>query len=49
MSALEDILPDEWYRDVRTGCLVCPHDYMIEMDGRCPEGCVSPLREKGLI
>lgn len=29
--------------------LICPHGHMIEQDGRCPEGCVSPLREAGII
>ena len=29
--------------------LVCPHGNIIEQDGRCPEGCVSPLRQAGLI
>ena len=29
--------------------LICPHGYGIEYDGACPEGCVSPLREMGLI
>lgn len=29
--------------------LVCPHGHVIEQDGRCHEGCVSPLRAAGLI
>lgn len=29
--------------------LVCPCGYTIEQDGRCPDGCVSPLRAAGLI
>lgn len=29
--------------------LICPHGHVIEQDGRCPEGCVSPLRQLGLI
>ncbi len=29
--------------------IVCPHGHSIEYDGRCPEGCVSPFRELGLI
>lgn len=29
--------------------LICPHGTMIEQDGVCPEGCVSPLRAAGLI
>lgn len=31
------------------GPLVCPHGHAVEPDGKCPEGCVSPLRETGLI
>ena len=30
-------------------CLVCPHGNVIEQDGECPEGCVSPMREMGII
>lgn len=29
--------------------LICPHGHMIEQDGECPDGCVSPLRAMGLI
>lgn len=29
--------------------LECPHGHVIEQDGRCPEGCVSPLIRLGLI
>lgn len=30
--------------------LICAdHGYTIEQDGVCPEGCVSPLRQLGLI
>lgn len=29
--------------------LICPHGHTIEQDGRCHEGCVSPLRAAGLI
>lgn len=31
------------------GNLICPCGYTIEQDGRCPDGCVSPLRQLGLI
>lgn len=44
---LAEILPDDW--EVDDGLLVCPHGNTIEMDGRCPEGCVSPLMGMGLI
>jgi hypothetical protein len=29
--------------------LTCPCGYQIEWDGTCPEGCVSPLVQQGLI
>jgi len=29
--------------------LIAPDGCMIEQDGRCPHGHVSPLREMGLI
>lgn len=44
---LNDVLPDEWSGDDVT--LTCPHGHRIEHDGECPDGCVSPLREMGLI
>lgn len=30
-------------------CLICPCGDVIEQDGICPQGCVSPLREMGMI
>lgn len=38
---------DEW--DVDDGSLVCPDGHVIELDGECPDGLVSPLLELGLI
>jgi hypothetical protein len=29
--------------------VICPCGNEIELDGRCPEGCVSPLRSMGMI
>lgn len=29
--------------------LTCPHGHMIEDDGRCPSGCVSPFVAAGII
>ena len=29
--------------------LICPCGHVIEQDGKCPEGCVSPLRAMGMI
>jgi len=31
------------------GTFVCPHGYRIEDDGRCSEGCVSPMLQLGVI
>lgn len=46
-SVLSAIGADDWESD--GDVLVCPCGWTIEMDGRCPDGCVSPLREMGLI
>lgn len=29
--------------------LTCPHGHAIEIDGRCPDGCESPIRTRGLV
>jgi hypothetical protein len=51
---IASLLPEGWETDGDTFgldfLLICPeHGYTIEQDGVCPEGCVSPLREQGLI
>ena len=48
---IEEILPEGWSTDGYgiDSMLECPHGYTIEQDGRCPEGCISPLRLMGLI
>lgn len=50
---IEEILEDfpDWETDGYgiDACLICPHGHTIEQDGQCPEGCVSPLRQLGLI
>lgn len=50
---VESMLPDEWsIHDPEMSpdfLLECPHGNVIEQDGRCPDGCVSPLRAAGLI
>ena len=50
---LEELLPEGWeLEDPSMGAdslLVCPHSHVIELDGRCPDGCVSPVRALGLI
>ena len=48
----EQILADNGLDDwevVDDSLLVCPCGYQIEWDGRCPDGCQSPLRSMGLI
>lgn len=55
MFDLDELLAENGYEDWETdgmgidSCLICPHGHTIEQDGRCPEGCVSPLRELGII
>lgn len=44
---IAEVLPDDW--DVEDELLICPHGHVIELDGACPDGCVSPLRDQGLI
>ncbi len=37
-----------WTVDMN-GFFICPCGHRIEDDGGCPEGCVSPMVEVGLI
>lgn len=48
---LLSLLPDDWGTDGfgYDSCLICPHGHLIEQDGACPDGCISPLIENGLI
>lgn len=49
---IEELLPEGWEYERgygMDGLLICPHGYEIEQDGRCPKGCISPLRLLGLI
>jgi len=48
---LDGLLPEGWEHDGFgfDACLICPCGDTIEMDGECPQGCVSPLREMGMI
>lgn len=52
IEALREELPEGWElydpADPFAG-FRCPHGYGIEADGRCPEGCRSPLLGRGLI
>lgn len=46
------VLPTGWEYERgfgSCGTLTCPHGHEIEQDGECPEGCVSPLREMGMV
>lgn len=57
MDLIEEFLEENGYAAVgwetdgmgMDSMLVCPHGTTIEQDGRCPQGCVSPLRTSGLI
>ena len=53
VEAIEAMLPDDWeVYDAHMGSsclLLCPHGEVIEQDGQCPEGHVSPLVEMGMI
>ncbi len=48
LTDVPDLLDaDGWEAD--EDLLVCPHGHLVEQDGECPEGCVSPLKVMGLI
>lgn len=53
IEMLEELLPEGWeIHDpaMSMECLLeCPHGIVIEQDGRCPQGCVSPLVDLGMI
>lgn len=44
---IADSYPD--WEVVDDSVLTCPHGHLIEYDGACPDGCVSPFRALGLI
>lgn len=44
---LDDLGYSDWDGDY--DMLICPCGYAIELDGRCPDGCVSPLLLIGAI
>jgi hypothetical protein len=50
-KVIQALLPEGWDTDSDVYeldfLLICPHGHTIEVDGNCPEGCVSPLQ--GLI
>jgi hypothetical protein len=53
IELVEMILPPGWAiygpRKALDVLLKCPHGHIIEHDGRCLEGCVSPLLKAGLV
>lgn len=53
LALIDSLLPEGWERDDDVyGIdfnLVAPDGCMIEQDGECAHGFVSPLREMGLI
>jgi len=52
---IEEFLNQHGYSDWQTdgyglsSVLICPHGHRVEQDGNCPDGCVSPLKEVGMI
>lgn len=48
-SLLEALGIEEWEAGDYDDSLICPHGWEIETDGMCPDGCISPLRELGMI
>jgi hypothetical protein len=53
LDAIRAILPEGWDIDSEgyglDFLLICPCGDVIEQDGECPDGHISPLREQGLI
>lgn len=39
---------EEWTTN-RYNQLICPCDNCIEIDGNCPNGHISPVRQEGMI
>ena len=53
LMVLDQALPEGWEHDGDIYgldfTLTCPHGHQIEPDGTCPDGCVSPLKERGWL
>lgn len=53
VEMIDELLPEGWEHDAdiygMDFTLVCPHGHNIEQDGKCPDGCESPLLKAGLI
>ena len=47
MKPPEALIPDGWIADDVS--YTCPHGNRMEHDGEGPCGCVSPMKEAGLI
>lgn len=47
-STVSALLPHGWHVDDNDD-LICRCGYVIELDGTCPDGCVSPLLAQGMI
>ena len=48
MRIPDTLLTDGWQQN-RLGDLICPCGNTIELDGKCPNGHISPLRQHGYI
>lgn len=49
IGAKRELVKDTDWTVSHDGMLVCPCGRRVEDDGQCPNGHVSPLRERGLI
>lgn len=52
MDEIQEMLNQEGYEYwvvVDDSVIICPCGNQIEWDGMCPDGCISPLMELGLI
>lgn len=49
MQEMEPFLPPGWEISIYGDSFVCPCGDEIELDGECPEGCISPMLQMGMI
>lgn len=45
----EKVLEGTGWVFINSSVLECPCGHRVELDGKCPNGCKSPLLKKGLI
>ena len=49
MEGVIDLVGDDWDIGGFDDTFICPCGTEIELDGECPDGHVSPMRELGMI